>query len=137
MHLDAKKSFQRLLQKKVKGLLFTKGLDLNILCWTVIPESRRLSKSNKWVNQIFHSLPLLDKKYFVSKTSLALKKNPWLRKQLEKEGFIFDSDTCHLIRMTLMNPFLMTKETQAKFTDDFADVLHAISKSERPKGKSK
>lgn len=41
MHLDAKKSFQRLLQKKVKGLLFTKGLDLNTLCWTVVPESRR------------------------------------------------------------------------------------------------
>ncbi len=137
MHLDAKIRFQRLLQKKVKGLIFTKGLDLNILCWTVIPASRKLSKANTWVDEIFKSLPLLDRKYYVSKTSLPLKKHLWLKQQLIKENFIFDSETCHLVRMTLMNPFLMAKETQAKFTDDFAKILNHISRSERLKKKSK
>lgn len=137
MHLDAKNSFQRLLKKKVSGLLFTKGLDLNILCWTVIPKSRKLSKANAWVDQIFHSLPLLDRKYFISKTSLPLEKHPWLRQQLTKETFIFDVDTCHLVRMTLMNPFLMTKETQTRFIDDFALVLNHISQANGSKKKFK
>jgi len=137
MHLESKIGFQRLLQKKVKGLIFTKGLDLNILCWTVIPKSRKLSEANAWVDQIFHSLPLLEKKYYVSKTSLPLKKHPWLKQQLVRKNFVFDNETCHLVRMTLMNPFLMTKETQAKFADDFARVLNQISRTERIKKKPK
>jgi hypothetical protein len=68
---------------------------------------------------------------------LPLKKHLWLKEQLIKKNFIFDSETCHLVRMTLMNPFLMTKETQAKFTDDFAKILNHISRSERLKKKSK
>ena len=123
-----KNSFQKLLQRKVKGLLFTKGSDLNILCWTVLPGSKKLSRSNQWVDQIFDLLPQGDRPYYVSKTSLPLEKNAWLAQQLKKARLELDADSCHLVRMTLMNPFLLTKETQTQFTEDFVKILRKISK---------
>ncbi|OFZ30679.1 MAG: hypothetical protein A2622_13495 [Bdellovibrionales bacterium RIFCSPHIGHO2_01_FULL_40_29] len=127
-HLEVKNSFQKLLQRKVKGLLFTKGSDLNILCWTVLPGSKKLSRSNQWVDQIFDLLPQGDRPYYVSKTSLPLEKNAWLAQQLKKARLELDADSCHLVRMTLMNPFLLTKETQTQFTEDFVKILRKISK---------
>ncbi|MFZ3229817.1 MAG: pyridoxal-dependent decarboxylase [Pseudobdellovibrio sp.] len=127
--LQAKTSFQKILSHNVDGLLFTEGLDLNILCWTVLPDSKKLSRSNKWVDLIFKLLPLQNPPYFVSKTSLPLEKHPWLMQQLLKAGMILDSESCHLVRMTLMNPFLITKETQTQFTREFSNILDSISKS--------
>lgn len=101
----------------------------------MIPNSKKLSNANKWVDQIFKDLPLLDKPYYVSKTALPLAKHPWLSKQLKKEKFILDVDACYLVRMTLMNPFLMTKETQTEFAIDFTKILNSISKSNYHKKK--
>ncbi len=126
-HLKAKVEFQNILNKKVPGLLFTKGSDLNILCWTVVPDSKKLSKANKWVKQIYNSLPQFDPPYFASMTSLPLKKHPWLVEQLKKSDFDIDTQECQVVRMTLMNPFLITKESQIQFTDDFAKILNQIS----------
>lgn len=133
--VKVKKEFQKKLQKRVNALFFPEGLDLNILCWTLLPKSRNLSGANDMVDLIFHKLPQLEAPYYVSKTSLKLMKNPWLESELRKRKFKIDSDTCHFVRMTLMNPFLMTRETETRFVDDFIQVLNSISETRLPKRK--
>ncbi|MBL7543145.1 MAG: aspartate aminotransferase family protein [Bdellovibrionaceae bacterium] len=122
-HLETKSKFQKLLSSKVKNIVFTEGLDLNILCWTMKTGSQRLSEANKNVDRIFESFPKSSSLFYVSKTSLPLKKNRWLEKTLVKKGFKIDSSTCHLVRMTLMNPFLMSRETKTSYPEDFIKSL--------------
>lgn len=128
-HLKSKIIFQSVLKKSVKNIYFTEGLDLNILCWTVLPSRRSLKQANRRVDQIFEKLPQADSLYYVSKTTLPLAKNPWLEKNLRKAGFQIDTDSCHLIRMTLMNPFLITKESKTPFIRDFTKSLQSILSS--------
>jgi glutamate/tyrosine decarboxylase-like PLP-dependent enzyme len=127
-HLTAKKMFQKKLQRKMKNIIFTEGLDLNILCWTLANPKRKLSEANKIVNHLFERLPQTDLPYYVSKTSLPLSKNEWLKTSLLKKGLKIDSDSCHFIRMTLMNPFLMTKESQTSYMDDFISAARQAAK---------
>lgn len=125
-HLETKNKFQKLLSLNVKNIVFTDGLDLNILCWTIKTRSRRLTDSNKKVDTLFESLSNSSNPFYISKTSLPLKKNRWLEKTLNDNGFKMDSATCHLVRMTLMNPFLMSRETLTSYPQDFIDSLKKI-----------
>jgi glutamate/tyrosine decarboxylase-like PLP-dependent enzyme len=128
-HLKSKMIFQNYLKRKFKNIFFTEGLDLNILCWTICPPNHSLKLANSWVDQIFEKIPQGDSHYFVSKTTLSLTKNPWLLQKLRGAEFRINSDSCHLIRMTLMNPFLTTKESQTSFVEDFTNSLERILKS--------
>ncbi len=124
-HLKARASFQRKLSRNLPEAFFTQGSDLNILCWTLKRPGAKLSKSNQWVDQLFDQLPRGNQPYYISKTSLPLKKNQWLLRSLQKKGFTLDAPSCHLVRMTLMNPFLMTKESQTDYMEDFMKRLQA------------
>lgn len=125
-NLMAKKTFEKKLKLRIKGIILTHGLDLNILCWTVPSKARLLSKSNKQVDKLFQKLPHMQHPYFISKTSIPLEKNQWLVDQLRAAKIKIDSPTCQLVRMTLMNPFLLTKETKTSYLDGFLESVQEI-----------
>ncbi len=129
-HLKTKEIFKNKLTHKMNTIVICRGLDLNVLCWTLKTKSRKLSKSNNLVDQIFKSLPTGKNPYFISKTSLPLEKNIWLKNDLLKNNIIIDSKNCHLVRMTLMNPFLMNNETAIAYMDEFIDSLQISVASE-------
>ncbi len=136
-HLVSKNFLQRKMQTEIKGIIFPPGLDLNILCWTVQSAKRKLSDSNSGVQFLFKDLPKGPGGYMVAKTSLKLEKHPWLLKYLkENSDMEIDVDHCEFIRMTLMNPFMMTKETQTRFDRDLTEKIRtSLKKFERNRGK--
>lgn len=122
-HLKTKTIFEKKLRTEIKNIVLTQGLHLNILCWTVKAKTNKLSDCNILVNKIFKNLPRRKQAYFVSKTSFDLGKNPWLRRQLKENQFQINTTHCHVIRMTLMNPFLLTKEIETPFMDEFIGAV--------------
>lgn len=126
-HLETKSKFQNELTKNFKNLIFTEGSDLNILCWTIKGQSKSLSEANSKVDQLFADFPKQSLPFYISKTSLPLKKNSWLEQFLIKNGLQLDTKKCHLVRMTLMNPFLMSRETEVSYVKDFIKTLREMT----------
>lgn len=97
------------------------SLDTNVLCFTVARDGAPLSEANRWVQAFYDGHSGTRASFFVSKTALALSKY----EELARDFFSgwdpkVDSDQLHLIRLTLMNPFIRSKEMKMQVIDEFA-----------------
>lgn len=120
-HLAAQKKMRNYLKKNIKSCLEVPGLDLNIVCWTVV--RKKLSQSNSIVDRIYKTAPTGSKPYFVAKTKLHLEDHPHLADLLREKGIEIDSPDLALVRMTLMNPFSMTRGSETQFLQEFVALL--------------
>jgi glutamate/tyrosine decarboxylase-like PLP-dependent enzyme len=96
----------------------------NVLCFTVGARGGRLSEANEWVNRFYqhHSSPRSP--YIVSKTALRLD----VYRNLGERFFAgwapkVDAKELALIRLTLMNPFLSSKEMRAETLHGFSGCV--------------
>ncbi len=126
--LELKMKLQKEMIKKIDGIFFPPGLDLNILCWTIFSGKKQLSAANRLVKKIYTRLPLQKSKFFVAKTSISFKGNPKLKDILEKTVQVqVDDSHCCFVRMTLMNPFLMSRESQVDYHKDLIESILYIA----------
>lgn len=115
------------LQLRFENIIIPEGLDLNVLCWTMATEDRKLSESNELVEKIYRSTGKGNNTFFVAKTKLNLQLHPWLKDFLiSQKGIRVDTDYVHFIRTTVMNPFFLNKETKTRFADSFCDKIETI-----------
>lgn len=126
-HLEAKNVLLNSLKAAFVNFVDVPGLDLNIICWTMKPKNKHLSGANKLVQNLYSSLPEGKNPYFVAKTTMNLNTHLWLREHLEKSGLKIDTDHCDFLRMTMMNPFSLSKESETRFIEEFINRVKVKS----------
>ena len=123
--LLAKSSFKDELKKLEVRILFPEGTDTNILCFSVLGDEKSLTKinlSNLNLYEKIHS----NGKYWISKTTLNRHHfTKLIDKNCEMNSISIDCEEMLLLRLTLMNPFVISKEGSANHAKDFANLILA------------
>jgi glutamate/tyrosine decarboxylase-like PLP-dependent enzyme len=121
--LLAKNIFKDELEKSGIRILFPEGTDTNILCFSVLSGKKSLSKinlSNLNLYEKIHS----DGRYWISKTTLNRSHfTKLIDKNCEMNAIDVDSEEMVLLRLTLMNPFVSSKEGSMNHAENFADLI--------------
>lgn len=125
--LQVKKLFQVKLAASGLDLFFPEGLDSNIICFTVANDSNELSEINQRAISLYEKIEA-SHQFWVSKTTL---ERPMYQALIEAfcrqhgvnskphEGLV-------LLRLTLMNPFLVTKESELDHLGQFCQLLKGL-----------
>lgn len=97
--------------------------DTNICCFTLAKPYEPLSITNKRTLQLYNEYSVsTDKEFFVSKTRLELKSyHKFMKPFVESWNGQFDVEGVVLIRITLMNPFFTTQETNINYPKSFVE----------------
>jgi glutamate/tyrosine decarboxylase-like PLP-dependent enzyme len=124
--IAVKNYIQELLVQKSSRFCVVSGLDTNLLCFTIADRGNTLSSANKNVNTLYQRMMSDDSDagFMISKTQLNFKNYGALCSELvEKHGLVKDTDQVELVRLCLMNPFLMSKETNVSYPEELVEVL--------------
>lgn len=110
--------------EKNLNVLFSNGLDTNILGFAITQkEIQKLSELNNLTFKVYNSIES-DHDYWVSKTTVFTKDYLNLIQDFcQKYKIEIDTDHLHLIRITLMNPFLVSKESSVNHIEEFCTVI--------------
>lgn len=123
--VEAKLALETKLREAFGGsVLIPAGLDLNIACFALRPESR-ISAMNRATQSIFDAsgTPAFDG-FSVAKTVMKLDSSrDHLRHWLIPNGIEIDQDRIVLIRSCLMNPFLTSRQARVDFLSDFIQAI--------------
>lgn len=123
--MEAKKRFCEVLVESGLDLFFPPGMDTNILCFGVMGKERSLSSSNEMGLQLYQQIQESGA-YWISKTSIHKKFYGRLIDSCCSEHNIKnDRDEMVLLRLTLMNPFILSKESAIDHAQAFRDLLRA------------
>lgn len=107
-------------------VLMPKGLDTNILCFAVAVQGQKsLQNINNCNQRLFKALNEPNEKgFWVSKTQLSFSSYHSLIEDFcLRYDLILDDNQLFLIRLTLMNPFLLSKEFHLDFASEFKNWL--------------
>ena len=102
------------------------GLDTNVLCFCIASSGNSLSQINNGVQTIYNQFaPTNSKSPFIfSKTQLKFKNyGPTLNEFIRNHEIRKDAEDLSLIRLCLMNPFILSKETKVKYTEELIASL--------------
>lgn len=121
--ISSKLEFQKELSKNHAAFFIPEGLDTNILCFTPAGTAKRLSQINAYALKLYESVES-SHEYWISKTTLSSASFTELVKQFcESRGIQQDCDELVLLRLTLMNPFTVTKESSVDHVEAFCTLL--------------
>ncbi len=120
--IQARKIFETRL-KKIKGIQIVPGSESNIVCFTIAKKSQSLKQSNEktnsYIQNIFHR-----NHFYVSKTTIYFDKYQQLTKKFISQWTPnCDDDKIVCVRLCLMNPFLISKESKTNFIEEFCQDL--------------
>mgnify|MGYP003683529883 FL=1 len=105
--IEAKREFEKILEKSLSEVLIIKPTDTNISCFSFVKEGEQLSASNKRVEAIFKFFAN-ESDFSVSRTVLTMEGySALINKSLVKRKVQVDVNQMVLIRVVLMNPFYM------------------------------
>lgn len=126
--LIARKELIQTLKHEIPEILIAEPTDLNIVCISLAKNGEPLSKINNRTLGVFKKFE--DSPNFsVSKTSLSMHSYKKLIHALaDKHSILIDTDHLYLLRIVLMNPFVISKETQTDFIKDFVTELSGFNK---------
>jgi glutamate/tyrosine decarboxylase-like PLP-dependent enzyme len=124
--LLAKSLFENALKESGLRLLIPSGLDGNILCFAVRGEKKRLSEMNAANENLFKKIQE-SKRYWISKTSLfADQYQTLIRDSCLSHELEMDCGQMTLLRLTLMNPFITSKEGSLRYPEAFVAFLREM-----------
>lgn len=105
------------------------GLDTNVIGLSIMKKGESLSKINERVKAVYQRLsPQAKAQFILSKTQLQRKNYQKLYDRLLTESNIqTDGEDLVLLRLCLMNPFMVTKESKVFFPDELVESLKAVS----------
>lgn len=127
------REFGARLEKEGLGLQLAPGCDTNILCFACARPGEPISKSNQRTLKVFEAFsPRRKSALIVSKTLLHWSTyGIYLDHWTNSWAAVRDSDDLLLIRMTLMNPFFSSVETDINYSDLFvAELKRVLTSSE-------
>lgn len=126
--LEAKALTESLLKEKGEPYRVCPDTDTNILCLNFAYSGDELSKVNKRTQKILERLHQTDR-IFVSKTILSRENyGAYIEHFVNSWGGRLDEDRLFLIRMSLMNPFFTTKETNVFYPEHLVETLEDVLK---------
>jgi glutamate/tyrosine decarboxylase-like PLP-dependent enzyme len=122
--LAGRKKFEKAL-KKVRGVYIAPDGMSNILCFLVAKPGEPLSATNRRTKRIYRAFsPTHNGQFIVSKTSLSFTDfSPYLHRFTQSWRPAIDDKKVHLIRICLMNPFVISKNSNLDFAETFAQEL--------------
>ncbi|MCB9027003.1 MAG: hypothetical protein H6625_11835 [Bdellovibrionaceae bacterium] len=121
--LASKNDFQKNLQNSKVNFYIPGGLDTNILCFIPMGRSRNLSEINQQTLRLYYRIHEAGK-YWISKTTLSKKGFHKLIADFCNSNQIeSDTDDLVLLRLTLMNPFIISKESTVDHVASFCKIL--------------
>lgn len=114
-----KQLIQKMLAEADPMFLITEGLDTNVLCLSVGKPGQSLSAMNRRVQAIFSQMsPGQNSAFIISKTRLNLKNYRRLLQHFTTTHHLeADSENVELLRLVLMNPFMVSKETNVFYPE--------------------
>lgn len=119
----AKEMFQKELNNTGIRILIPEGLDTNILCFSVLGDNPTLSENNKLNLGLYEKIQK-EGPYWISKTTLTLNHFKLLiQTSCDTNNVKLDTDEMVLLRLTLMNPFVHSKESNTNHASAFAKIL--------------
>lgn len=121
--LEARDRMLEELYRRVEGFLPVLPADLNIICFSIAPKGWKLSQVNRAMLGIFlkfESSP----NFSISKTVLSSRDYPLVIRRLATQNRIeCDADHWVQLRLVLMNPFVVSKNSKVNFIEGFTDEL--------------
>lgn len=118
--LQARKCFQEMLIRS-KNFFTLEPSDLNILC--VSSRGERLTQINEMNLKMFRTFEQ-SPNFSVSKTTLSARAyGKLIGAHAQKHGFKVDSDEFVLLRLVMMNPFVISKETEVSYLSELLKEL--------------
>jgi glutamate/tyrosine decarboxylase-like PLP-dependent enzyme len=125
--IEARNLVIKELEDKIPGVLIVRPVDLNIVCFSIAPQSGRLSQINETTEHIWRHFEH-SPNFSVSKTVLHAKQyGPMITRMAKERQIELDVDAWHQIRLVLMNPFLASKETKTHFIHEFVKELFSVA----------
>jgi glutamate/tyrosine decarboxylase-like PLP-dependent enzyme len=123
--IRVKKELSMRLSEEKLPLLVLPSSDTNILCFSCVTDERSFSSSNVLTSLLYRLLSTHGKgEFFVSKTTLYRGSYSQLLASVAKEWKVKDDeDQLLVIRMSMMNPFFGSMESEFNYQDGFIDCL--------------
>ncbi len=125
--IQAKKDFKQELNQLGIPMFFPEGLDTNIICFSVLADKKNLSEVNELNLKLYDKIQSNDQ-YWISKTTLDIQ---YFEKMIKAccEAYSLERDTDHLLmlRLTLMNPFVISKESPVSHAREFAKMVKSFA----------
>ena len=121
--VEARQQFTQVLQRAIPECRVVPHLDTNILCFCLAPEFEPTSTTNARTLRIYDEISR-GSQFGISKTTLGLNDYRLLCEAIcaQWQGRM-DADGLVLIRLTLMNPFLTSREMNCDFMAEFSQML--------------
>jgi glutamate/tyrosine decarboxylase-like PLP-dependent enzyme len=129
----AKYKLERLLIESKAPIVVIKPFDTNILCFAINAKSGSLADINLNTKKVFDHFS--ESPHFsVSRTTLGVQNYNRLIQRLAKENsWTIDSEYLVLLRIVMMNPFIITEEANVDYLQEFvAELKQAIGELETP-----
>lgn len=124
----ARNNIKRAIQENCPELRVLETQDLSLISIVCLQNNKRLSEMNVKTKALIEAINGSGE-FFVSKTYL---KSPEYKLLIEKEcrvwGLEVDESGLVLLRMTIMNPFFLNKETKTQFTEKLIEVLGTLAR---------
>ena len=121
--IQAKKDFEGKIRKLNFNVFIPQGLDTNILCFAPIGNVKTLNEMNQLTLTLYSRIQE-SREYWISKTTLNKHYFDKLISQLSiSERIECNCENLELLRLTLMNPFTVSKEGAVDHISSFCTML--------------
>lgn len=121
--LLAKEAFEQKLRTLPGRIFIPGGLDTNLLCFVPVGNLQKLSDINRKSRVLYQTLQAKEL-YWISKTTLSDQAfGALIQEFCQNFGIVSDEDQLVLLRLTLMNPFILTKESPVDHVESFCELL--------------
>lgn len=121
--VNAKNEFQKKLRDSGERILIPKGLDTNIFCFAMMGKTENLSEMNQLNLDLFERIQKSGD-YWISKTSLSRSAfGSLIANVCERNGIQINAEELVLLRLTLMNPFILSKEGAVDHAGAFVEMV--------------
>jgi hypothetical protein len=111
------------MEKDIPDLLLSGPPDLNIICFCLAKSGELLTQVNARSARIFEAFEA-SPRFSISRTELSSPAYGRLMERLARErSIVMDTDRMIMLRLVLMNPFVISKETKVDFVLEFVREL--------------
>lgn len=125
--LAAQKKFAEVISKRVPLAKIVTPVDSNVLCFAVAKAGESIDSANDRIGWLFDQIEA-GPDFSVSRTSLSRSSYKKMIARLADQWGMVDDGASDLkvLRLVLMNPFIVAKEMKIDFAERFADVLNRL-----------
>lgn len=112
-------------------VIFLKNQKTNILCFSIGKKGDSLSAVNEKTNNILKKLEHLNHEkeaFFISKSVLSKNFEAFISRIADENELNVDCSELAVLRLTMMNPFLMSRHSKVDYVNEFISTLSHLLK---------